>query len=359
MDGFIKEFGGSKNGFFYRNIFLLQKNGFEQSLQRIRKRFGNVDVYYSVYSYEDQDIENCRLYGAPYLDLDLNLERFEEVKWQARLVMQFYALHFGIPFEMQEIYFSGSKGFHVLIPPQVFGITPDRQLNVKHKKLAAYIRSELNCDTIDLGIYDRKRLFRLPNSINSKTGFYKVPVSLQFLYDATLADICRWASKPRAMPFARPAMIEKAAKLYQQLFEEESEACIKKPNRPFEIPTWKKPLLPCVEQLLVTGVAEGRRNNTSVALASSLMQSGYTLEETEEIMVTWNTHSNEPPLGEREILATIRSAYNMLQNSKTYGCSAFHDLDLCVADCKLNEAQSAKENDVGEQELQAGHAAEI
>lgn len=38
-----------------------------------------------------------------------------------------------------EIYFSGNKGFHVLIPPEVFGITNDINLNIKYKKLVKLI----------------------------------------------------------------------------------------------------------------------------------------------------------------------------------------------------------------------------
>ena len=98
----------------------------------------------------------------------------------------------------------------------------------------------------------------------------------------------------------------------------------------------KKELLPCVKSILETGVGEGSRNNTLSILSSAVLQSGYTLEETIDLMHDWNTN-NEPPLPDREIEITVRSSYSMLLVARHYGCRAMKEYGYCIEDCKLRK----------------------
>ena len=100
----------------------------------------------------------------------------------------------------------------------------------------------------------------------------------------------------------------------------------------------KKELLPCIKYLLEEGVAKGNRNNILSILSNALIQSGYSLEETLDLMHEWNKY-NDPPLSFKEIEATTRSSYSMVLDGRGYGCSSIKEYGYCVEGCKLLEQE--------------------
>lgn len=343
MEGFITEFGGSKNGFFKRNIYKKRDENFADGVEKFLKEFNNTDAYYGVYNYENSNVETCALYGSLYIDLDLDIEdedSFHKVKTDAVMTVQYFQTYFKIPMDMLQVYFSGNKGFHVVVPAEILGLTPNVDLNVIYKAIAVNIKEEIEATTIDTRIYDRKRLFRMPNSVNGKTGLYKVPVPIDMLWGCTLDTMKKWASKPREIHFADPLPLYYSVVRFRSICDKLAKSKEKTANREkkeFVIPTTPKSLLPCVKKILTTGAAKGQRNNTTVALASSLLQSGKQLKETIEVLEEWN-ELNDPPLDENELHTTAVSAYSMLKSGKTYGCGVFKDIGMCIGkECKLNE----------------------
>jgi hypothetical protein len=345
MEGFMTEFGGSKKGFFNRNIYMRRDENFDNGVEKFLKDFKNTDVYYGVYNYEIQDIKDvneCALYGSLYIDLDHEIEdenSFEKIKWDTKMTVQYFQTYFKIPKEMIQVYFSGSKGFHVVIPAVILGILPDKELNIKFKTLAMLISRAIKSETIDTRIYDRKRLFRMPNSINGKTGLYKVPIPLDMLWECTLDDMREWASEPRDLHFQVPVLVRESALHYHNLLKLITQKAKpeSKKKREYIAPSGPRTLLPCVREILSNGAQKGQRNNTTVALASSILQSGKQLAEVIEILEEWN-ELNDPPLDERELHTTVTSAYQMFRSGKTYGCAAFKETGMCVGkECKLNE----------------------
>ena len=118
---------------------------------------------------------------------------------------------------MVQIYFSGSKGFHILVEPEVFGIEPRQNLNEQYKTIASELNKQTIYKTIDVRIYDRRRLFRFPNSINAKTGLYKVPIRQKDLRGITIEKIQEYASEPREIEWMEPAFIEKAKSEFERV----------------------------------------------------------------------------------------------------------------------------------------------
>ena len=99
-----------------------------------------------------------------------------------------------------------------------------------------------------------------------------------------------------------------------------------------------KELLPCVKYILQNGAQKGGRNNTAMALASSLYQRNPNdYEEVLDIMKTWNIKKLDTPLAERELENTVKSAYRNVQDGKRYGCAAFIDLGICVKGCPIRK----------------------
>lgn len=337
MRGYLTEFGGIRNGFFHRNVFFERDESFEAHVEGFIQEHGSTDVYYCVYSYESEDIANCKLIGSPYLDFDAAIgteEAFEALKREVRMALNYFAIYWGIPTSMIEVYFSGSKGFHVVIPYEILGIEPDDALNLRNKALAQLVALQCKSEHIDMAIYDRRRLFRIPNTINGKSGLYKVPLTYGQLTKFSLADIIEWASEPRPLAAMPPKFLPKSAGHYQrmQLHAERTE---RRQKKAIQIPKERRKLLPCVVEILKTGVGQGQRNNTAVALASSLMQSGVGRDEAEDILLAWN-EDNAPPLPSAEIARTVSSAFRGLTNGMGYGCAKFKELGYCIGrECRL------------------------
>ena len=73
-------------------------------------------------------------------------------------------------------------------------------------------------------------------------------------------------------------------------------------------------------------------------ISSSVMQSGYRLEETLDMMHNQWNENNEEPLAFNEIELTVRSAYSMLLSGKKYGCNALKEAGFCIGNkCRIQQ----------------------
>lgn len=106
--------------------------------------------------------------------------------------------NFGIrPMDLY-IYFSGNKGFHLGLHSRYFGgFEPSKRLANQQKLFAKNICFEL--PTVDFGLYQNVRFFRIPNSKNSKSGLYKIELTFEELQDCSIDEIRQIASSPRPM----------------------------------------------------------------------------------------------------------------------------------------------------------------
>ncbi len=331
------EHGGVKDGFFNRKVFIPLNDDYDAAKDSFINQCNNKDVYYCAYAHEDKDNDQSKLYGGLYIDLDSHSaleseEGFQNIVGQARNVVAFFRDEMNVPVAEQEIFFSGSKGFHVTIHPEVFGIQPEKGLNNKFKAIAQKIKAECAPD-VDTAIYDRRRLFRYPNSINGKTGLYKVPVSYKMLNNCSLEEMKAWASQKQEHNPAEPQLIQEAAEAYQKLTQETEVKVAKRSIK--KAPAANSSLLPCIQSILDNGAEVGQRNNTTVALASGLFQAKRSYEEVVEQLKDWNNNCNIEPMSEKELIDTINSAHQMFEAKKYYGCSKIKDLGFCSETCHL------------------------
>ena len=120
---------GIKNGHFTRNYFIESK----ELKNNLNKYDG--DIYSTIYKYDSTD-QNTANYIAPlYLDLDIDdIEiNFLKVKQDLLLVMRRLKTVFNLSDKDIELYFSGSKGFHILVSHTIFGFEPSRNINKQYK----------------------------------------------------------------------------------------------------------------------------------------------------------------------------------------------------------------------------------
>ena len=316
------------NPIFTRNIIVESTN-----INSIRNRFKNKDCYVSAFQYDSQNRDEANLYGAFYLDLDYEIQNDTDLKiiqYDLAQIVSFFRNHCGIPLELINIYFSGCKGFHILIDPIIFGISPDKNLNLKYKQFASYIKDNtINYKTIDTKIYDRVRLFRMVNSINGKTNLYKTKIPYEMAVKCSYSDLMEYAKAPKLLFSPKPYIINKAKDKFIEICSSASTVTVRKNSR-FNSDGKKYDLCPCIKNMLETEARKGSRNNTCVLMASSLLQSGYDSEETLSMLLQWNDTYNTSKLHKKEIEATVSSATKEYNAGKGYGCSSIKELGFCV-----------------------------
>lgn len=357
LKGWLSEFGGvQESGFFTRKHYILHNENFEKNKAAFVRSCNNTDIYECIYHYKDKNVDECEIIGDPYLDFDIddidNEEEWKKLVTEIKYVINYIETAMGIAPEELRIYFSGSKGFHVIIPHDIIGLVPSKDLNEQFRFFAmgiAYIYNGKTIkaavkDPIDTGIYDRRRLFRLPNSINSKSGRYKVPVSIDQLYDLSREEILKWALEPHEeTPQQQTRKRSIAAEGYEKIVMAGQELDARKNGKRRCRSHHKKmklqegeriELLPCTMRLLESGAQKGNRNHSCFALASSLFQAGYKIEEVYEAIEEWNDKC-DVPLSDREMHVTVNSACSSYEHGMVVGCGKYRDLDLCDPECKI------------------------
>lgn len=216
------------------------------------------------------------------------------------------------------VYFSGAKGFHVMIPSQIFEAVPSIDIHKRFRKLALHIAKGINIDT---SIYDKTRIFRLPNTINAKTGLFKVELYPFQSISLPIDEILNMAKNPveRLEIETDFDTNEELKEIYLSPLEQ---AKPKGNARNSAVKTYI-----CMSELM-KGVGEGNRDNVAVRVAAHLRQSGLSPEMVWAALDTWN-ESNNPPLETYE----LERVYDQGLRDYEFGCHDFILKEHCNKDC--------------------------
>ncbi len=169
------------------------------------------EAYATVYQYPHRDYtEHVREIGSPkgyagsaaccrlLWDIDRASDpeaALRDARTLARFVIDRYGESgFGV-------YFSGSKGYHLsLVAPCGFHPLPHMPDTVKRLCLTVARHASVS---VDAAIYDRQRLFRLPNSRHPKTGLYKRFLDAEELFRLEAERIRELARHPAGFTVPR------------------------------------------------------------------------------------------------------------------------------------------------------------
>lgn len=326
----LVEGGVSFDNGFKRNIFI-PVNG----IDNFRMQYNNRGVYTTAYYYSNKEIDKAELYGDFYLDFDDNdltqaykaEEVFDRIREDAlRSLAMLDALFHVSPGEV-EIYFSGKKGLHLIIPAGTLGITPNAKLNEIYKLLAMDCKKYSKHNTIDTQIYDRKRLLRLPGSQHNDTNLYKIPLSYEQLLQLNFAEITLMAKEQLPIIHLPGKHNAKATRMFGELIKRwESSKLVRREDRGTESLNFTPP---CERYLLYNNAPQGQRNNTVAVLVSYFKQRGKNQDEIIARLGRWNDRFCFPKLPVRELESTIKSIY---VGTAHYGCSTLQQLSKCNPD---------------------------
>lgn len=230
-----------------------------------------------------------------YMDIDNNV--LEKSLDDSRRFVDYILSSFGdIPIR---VWFSGSKGFHILLPQQLFGAVDSSKLTYHWQYLAGYFAKELNITTIDKGSYTLPRLWRIENTPNYKSIkkegdplLYKIPISLYELGHFTIDEIKKLATEKRDFIDDTEDGIQvnsELSRLYSQskeVFERSKQVILGEIKNSVEL---NKELPPCISYLFQNGgvLKLGYRNRTSMVLAGYCKSADMPLPEAQAFMEEW------------------------------------------------------------------------
>jgi hypothetical protein len=273
---------------------------------------------------------------APFLPLDIDahppLAGLSEALDLARRAYRLLVERWQVPAAAVHTYFSGAKGFHLLIDTRACGrVTPARDLHRVFSRLRLEILRALP-DTarslFDLAIGDKVRLLRLPNTRHAASGLYKVALDAEELLGCPVAQIRALARHPRPLPRVaaaglRPLEPVMAAPALVDLFQR-ARRVLRRERGPHPYRLGAAPRTPeealCAARLDMwrTRIPPGSRNSVAIRLASAFRLAGYTRDETLHLLQAWNTRQGID-LPEHEIRSVASSAYAR-PYPYTYGC---------------------------------------
>ncbi|MCD6303578.1 MAG: hypothetical protein J7M21_01280, partial [Planctomycetes bacterium] len=145
--------------------------------------------------------ENALPHLAPlYFDVDCEGDLDKALLW-ARTLVEFFVAELGLPEPAVRVWFSGSKGAHILVDPVALAIEPSATLTVDMKAVAIELVRHLAPQgagdmDIDRAVYSLPRMLRLPDQVNPKSGLYKIELRHHELFQLTADEIMDLARQP-------------------------------------------------------------------------------------------------------------------------------------------------------------------
>lgn len=189
---------------------------------------------------------------------------FHEVLIEARNLVQYLTNYHEIPIDYLQVFFSGSKGFHIHMP-NLFGFTESVHLpDMVH----ATLEEEFGfCNSMDLSMIRTNGLIRVPYSKHQSTGLYKQPLPWHMFFYNSPDEIREYSQKPIFLPWHLPDEIETPLSRLKC-------APKVKPRGVYTDTTNTTERVTCMQKLYNRGAVNGRGHTDSLRLASWLRRMG-------------------------------------------------------------------------------------
>jgi hypothetical protein len=283
----------TENGRMYRKIFV-RANATDQ-IKSWRARFKNTDVFASIGFYSRPN-HNCRAVYPLFFDIDCG-EDLEKARQDCIKLVNFLCHKLRISEEDVSISFSGNKGFHVEISPIIFSAFYSPVFMKINRKLARRA-IQARITTLDTGIYDRKRIWRLPDTKNSKSGLYKVGLSYYELVNTNIQGIKKAAAGIRNFePLNKIRPQEYASRWFRtqvQTLKRAGYSPKRLGRQTFNGKGWR--MVPCVKKIEKATLPDGIRHQTYFVLARYYAYLGmHPAEACERIMEIDSRHPIRDP----------------------------------------------------------------
>lgn len=235
------------------------------------------------------------------------------------------------------IFFSGSKGFHVMVPFGYFPLQPNEFLPNQLKDLAKYLKQTFK--TLDDSIYNYNRKFRVPFTKHDKSGLYKNTFYVEQLKEMPIEEMKQEALESLRYDFIKeinPTATREPLQIFIDAIEESKRASyviekekagnLEKPS-PFEKFDGKL----CIKKLLESTCTDVGRNNAALVIVNDYYRTGKPQDKCEKDLAEW-AGKNGLPLSE---LSTIITNIYQRGANYNYGCQNEIKSLYCSGQCPI------------------------
>jgi len=182
----------------WRKHFLLS---FSQIAELLPSYIDKYEVFTSISVFNEN---GTQLYCPFYLDFDGDTA-YNDAQYAVYLIQEAMNV-------TPNIYYSGGKGFHVIIPYKI----QHKNCNYIAKAWAVNISPQL---TIDTSVYAKKSMWRLNKSKGSKKGYFKTQITPHELFNLKLDQIKEIAKTRRDKEFPKPDTSKIPEDIIQDAFD--------------------------------------------------------------------------------------------------------------------------------------------
>lgn len=192
-------------------------------------------------------------------------------------------------FEHFYVAYSGSKGFHISVPFEYFGIPADENLPKTLRNLAHELRPHF--PTLDTSIYNIGRKFRAPNTKHGKTGLYKTILKSENVDTSDMEAIKEYCKTRHDLNYeVKNYEVEPNKLLGEVLLKAKATAAYDKTKvgtalAPTKLEAFDGKV--CIRRLLEGEIDEGERNTTCLILVNDFFKSQKSKEHCINILTPW------------------------------------------------------------------------
>ena len=197
-----------------------------EEIEKYSARQNRTGIYTSIFQYDSQHLDSATSLGSLCFDLDsddLEISRSETIR-----LVEYLLQH--VSEGALRVYFSGGKGFHVECEPIALNISSSDDITGISRFIAGDITEELSLTTTDLVVYDKRRMWRVPNTRHQRTGLFKVEC-MQLLRDSSsMESILEYAKEPHDYDIPEQVFELKANRWYREYVHKYEKSKLDKPN---------------------------------------------------------------------------------------------------------------------------------
>lgn len=230
-----------------------------------------------------------------------------------------------------KIYFSGNKGFHIIIDYMVKH--PQCHLLVKN-----FADELVSLKTLDQTIYRTQSLLRIPGSPGSAPGYYKIPLTKMELFNLTFGQIKDLATARRPeLPSSLEGVDTEAMEAW--LIKAVEALPVLNLSNLREYGSVDKEITPCIQTILTVSQGAGQRNSYVHILARFFKLCGLDLQATEALFME-HEHWRDYEASERGVTPVLRNVFYS-RASNFIGCrsnSTYSEImrNHCENDCHFS-----------------------
>jgi len=300
------------------------------------------DCYMSLYDYDDEVKEyfaknrtlsgfDGTIYIPEEFILDVDGANPEDAQKKA-IGLRILLGDLNVPYK---IYFSGT-GFHIHVPREAFRWKPSPNL---HKRVRKVLSDHGIFEYADPAVTDKTRIIRVPNTRNSKSGLYKVEISLSVLED-DIEKILTYAKKSGPLT----EIVAECDPVFDVIVHEKDKTKAEWNQQEATQGRSPDPVnYPCISGML-EAIPMGKRHMVALRLAAWFRWL-YPEDLVRRLMETWRLQVSHPKKEFKtdEMDKIVTSSYEGHNGSgNRYGC---HDPimdEYCRNTCKLYKAKKSQ-----------------